>query len=150
VLGEVLRHLACRSVEVVEQRLDPGRLPFSTLAMRSFGNRVSVPWQIRLVIMSAISRCPSTVQRNALISMKLLVVGGSHLSMYSSSGGWLACRTIGSPASSTSRQNGSNSGSAGDRQPRRPFTGAGLISATLAPLSRTYSSSRWPRRRGRG
>src|SRR5246127_4963055 len=117
-------------------------LPFSTLAMRNFGNRVSVPWQIRLVNMSAISRWPSAVHLKADISNALLVDGGSHLSMYSCKGGWLACNTIGKPASSTSRQNGSNSGSAGERQPLKPYTGAGLISATLAPLSSTYCSSR--------
>src|ERR1700744_6805221 len=92
-------------------------LPFSTLAMRSFGNRVNVPWQIRLVNMSAISRWPSAVHLNADISKALLVDGGSHLSMYSCNGGWMAGNTIGRPASSTSRQNGSNSGSAGERQP---------------------------------
>jgi hypothetical protein len=54
-------------------------LPFSTLAMRSLGKRVSVPWQIRLVIMSAISRCPNTIQRNALCAMKFWVCGGSHV-----------------------------------------------------------------------
>lgn len=32
--------------------------------------------------------------------------------------GWLACSTTGMPACSTSLQNGSNSGSAGERQPR--------------------------------
>src|ERR1700742_4098328 len=92
-------------------------LPFSTLAMRNFGNRVSVPWQIRLVNMSAISRQPSAGHLKADNSNALLVDGGSHLSMYSCSGGWLACTTIGSPASSTSRQNGSNSGNAGERHP---------------------------------
>lgn len=54
-------------------------LPFSTLAIRSLGNRVSVPWQIRLVIMSAISRWPSTIHRKALCAMKFWVCGGSHL-----------------------------------------------------------------------
>src|SRR6202048_5082934 len=102
-------------------------LPFSTLAIRSFGKRVRVPWQIRLVSMSAISRWPNAVHLNADISNALLVDGGSHLSMYSCSGGWLACNTIGSPASSTSCQNGSNSGSAGERPPLWPFPRAGLV-----------------------
>jgi hypothetical protein len=44
---------------------------------------------------------------------------------------------------SASRQNGSNSGSAGERQPRVPLTGPGLISATSTPLFSRYSSSRW-------
>jgi len=53
-------------------------LPFSTLAMRNRGKRVSVPWQMRLVIMSATSRWPSTIHRNALCAMKFWVCGGSH------------------------------------------------------------------------
>ena len=45
------------------------------------------------------------------------------------------------PASSTSFQNGSNSGSANERGPRRPGTGAGRIRMILAPFSSTNSSS---------
>jgi hypothetical protein len=38
-----------------------------------------VPWQISAVIMSAISRWPSAIQRNTLWVMKFAVCGGSHL-----------------------------------------------------------------------
>src|SRR3981189_739447 len=68
-------------------------LPFSTLAIRSFGNLVNVPWQIRLVSMSAISRWPNAVHLNADISNALLVDGGSPLSMYSWRGGRRGCKT---------------------------------------------------------
>ncbi len=45
-------------------------------------------------------------------------------------------------SSSTTRfQNGSNSGRANERVPRKPGTGAGRMSTTLAPRSWTHSSS---------
>ena len=43
--------------------------------------------------------------------------------------------------STTFSQNGSNSGSANERGPRKPGTGAGRIRTTRAPRSTTHSSS---------
>ena len=49
------------------------------------------------------------------------------------------------PDSSIFRQKASNSGRNGDRVPRVPATGPGRSSTTLAPRSRTQSSSAIPR-----
>ena len=43
--------------------------------------------------------------------------------------------------STTFSQNGSNSGRPNERGPRKPGTGAGRMSTTLAPRSTTHSSS---------
>ena len=52
-----------------------------------------------------------------------------------------ACIDTKMSASTTLAQNGSNSGSANERGPRRPHAGAGRISTCLAPRSTTHSSS---------
>ena len=52
-----------------------------------------------------------------------------------------ACMPTGMSASATSFQKGSNSGSAGERGPMNPETGAGRMRTILAPRSSTHSSS---------
>jgi hypothetical protein len=62
--------------------------------MRSFGKRVSVPWQIRLVIMSVISRWPNAIHRNALCAIKFWVRGGSDLACsHPTADSWRAARS---------------------------------------------------------
>jgi hypothetical protein len=77
MLGEILRHLPVQVFEVTEQRVDPRTAVLDTGDAQSW-EAVSVPWQMRLVIMSATSRWPSTIHRNALCARKFWVCGGSH------------------------------------------------------------------------